>query len=336
MALVGRSGAGKSTLLRAVAGLARPGAGEIALGDETWFSSADRINRAPERRAVGLVFQDYALFPHLSTEDNVAFGGRGRAAEMLDRMGIRHLARARPGDLSGGERQRVAVARALAREPRVMLLDEPMAALDTRTRGEIRGELRSLLADLRCPTLLVTHDFEDAAVLAGRILVIRDGRLVQEGTPSDLVARPADAFVAGLTGAEVLAGRARTGQGGLTEVALEAGGVVYSDDPLHGEVGVVVHPSDVTLARDAPVDSALNRIEGPVLSVVTFGGRTRVRVGPVTAEVTTASAERLGLGDGQRLVAIFKATATRLVPMGPPASADDSEDPPTMQRGRER
>jgi molybdate transport system ATP-binding protein len=217
-----------------------------------------------------------------------------------------------------------------------MLLDEPMAALDTRTRGEIRGELRSLLADLECPTLLVTHDFEDAAVLAGRIVVIREGRLVQEGTPSDLVARPADAFVAGLTGAEVLAGRARPGQGGLTEVALEAGGVVYSDDPLHGEVGVVVHPSDITLARDAPVDSALNRIEGPVLSVVTFGGRTRVRVGPVTAEVTTASAERLGLGDGQRLVAIFKATATRLVPMGPSASADGPEDPPKMQRGRER
>jgi molybdate transport system ATP-binding protein len=315
VALVGPSGAGKSTLLRAVAGLVRPAGGEIALNGDVWFSAARRMDLPPERRAVGLVFQDYALFPHLTVLDNVAFGGRARAREMLDRMGISPLARARPGDLSGGERQRVALARALAREPRVLLLDEPMAALDPHTRGEIRGELRSLLEELRLPTVLVTHDFEDAAVLAGRIAVMRNGGIVQEGTATELVARPADAFVAGLTGAELLPGRARPGRDGLTEVVLEAGGIVYSDDAVAGEVGVIVHPSEVTLAREAPADSALNRIEAPVLSIVTLGGRTRIRVGPVIAEVTTVSAQRLGLHEGERAVAVFKATGTRLVPM---------------------
>jgi molybdate transport system ATP-binding protein len=315
LAVVGPSGAGKTTLLRAVAGLMRPSTGEIALGDDVWFSTERRINLPPERRAVGLVFQQYALFPHLTAEGNVAFGGRARAAEMLDRMGIAHLARVRPADLSGGERQRVALARALARDPRVMLLDEPMAALDPRTRDAVRGELRALLATLERPCLLVTHSFEDAAVLASRVAVMRDGVIVQDGTASDLVARPADAFVAALTGAEVLTGRAARGAGGLTEIALDGGGVVYSDDSLTGEVGVVVHPSEVTLARYAPDDSALNRIEGPVRSMMALGGRTRVRVGPVTAEVTTASAERMGFHEGDRAVAVFKASGTRLVPL---------------------
>jgi molybdate transport system ATP-binding protein len=312
---VGPSGAGKSTLLRAVAGLVRPASGKVALGDEVWFSAERRVNVPPELRAVGLVFQHYALFPHLSAEQNVAFGGKARASEMLARMGIAHLARARPGELSGGERQRVALARALAREPRVLLLDEPMAALDPQTRDEVRGELRALLATVGRPCLLVTHGFEDAAVLAERVAVMREGVIVQEGRASDLVARPADAFVAALTGAEVLTGRAARGASGLTEIALDGGGVVYSSDTLTGEVGVVVHPAEVTLTRAPPDDSALNRIEGPVRSVVALGGRTRVRVGPVTAEVTTASAERMGFQEGDRAVAVFKAAGTRLVPM---------------------
>lgn len=313
--MVGPSGAGKSTLLRAVAGLVRPASGEVALGDDVWFSSARRIDVVPERRAVGLVFQHYALFPHLSVEQNVAFGGGGRAGEMLSRMGIAHLARARPGELSGGERQRVALARALARGPRVLLLDEPMAALDPQTRDGVRGELRALLVSLGRPCILVTHSFEDAAVLAERVAVMRDGAVIQVGTASDLVARPDDAFVAALTGAEVLTGRAVRGASGLTEIALDGGGMVFSSDPLTGEVGVVVHPAEVTLTRAPPDDSALNRIEGPVRSVVPLGGRTRIRVGPVTAEITTASAERMGFQLGDRAVAVFKAAGTRLVPL---------------------
>ena len=145
-ALVGPSGAGKTTALRAIAGLVRPERGRIVLGDEVLFDSERGVNRAPEERRVGLVFQEYALFPHLSVEANVGFGGRDRVHELLERFGIAHLARARPEELSGGERQRVALARALARDPAVLLLDEPMAALDAHTRAGVRAELRARVA----------------------------------------------------------------------------------------------------------------------------------------------------------------------------------------------
>jgi molybdate transport system ATP-binding protein len=159
LALVGPSGAGKSSVLRAIAGLLRPERGRIALGARPWLDTEEQIDLPPERRSVGLVFQEYALFPHLDVRRNVAFGGRGRVDELLERFRISHLARARPADLSGGERQRVALARALARDPAVLLLDEPLSALDAHTRGVVRGELAELLAELRLPTLLVTHDF---------------------------------------------------------------------------------------------------------------------------------------------------------------------------------
>ena len=191
LALVGPSGAGKTSVLRAVAGLMRPARGTISCDDETWFDSARRVDVRPEGRSVGYVFQEYALFPHLTVERNVTFGG-GRADRLLRRMGIEHLAGARPGQLSGGERQRVAVARALARNPRVLLLDEPMAALDPHTRGGIRAELHDLFRELALPALLVTHDFEDAAALADRVGVIAVGRLRQLGTPRDLLGTPAD------------------------------------------------------------------------------------------------------------------------------------------------
>ena len=315
LALAGPSGAGKTTLLRALAGLVRPARGRIAVGDEVWFDHEHGIDLAPERRSVGFVFQDYALFPHLSVEQNVAYGARAGVPALLERFGIAELARARPGDLSGGERQRVALARALAREPRLLLLDEPMAALDAHTRAQVRGELRLLLRDLGLPTLLVTHDFEDAAALASRVAVLVRGRLVQEGSPEELVAAPADAFVAALTGGNLVPGVAGPSANGLTEVTLESGGVVYSTDAGSGRVGVAIACWDVTVAREAPPDSALNHLRAPIASLVRLGNRTRVRVGPLTAEVTAASAERLALAEGEPVVASFKATATRLVPL---------------------
>jgi molybdate transport system ATP-binding protein len=175
LAVVGPSGAGKTTLLRAIAGLVRPSAGMIRLGDEIWFDG--RRDLPPEQRSVGLVFQDYALFPHLTVEHNVAYGGANGVEALLESFGIAHLAREKPGKLSGGERQRVALARALAREPRVLLLDEPLAALDSGTRGRVRSELAGLLREIRLPTLLVTHDEEDAAVLADRTAALHDGKL---------------------------------------------------------------------------------------------------------------------------------------------------------------
>ncbi|HET9509375.1 MAG TPA: ABC transporter ATP-binding protein [Gaiellaceae bacterium] len=315
LALAGPSGAGKSTLLRAIAGLVRPARGRVALGGDTWFDSGRRIDLPPERRSIGFVFQDYALFPHLTVAQNVAYGARAAPAALLARLGVEDLAQARPGELSGGERQRVALARALAREPRVLLLDEPMAALDAHTRAHVRGELRALLRELGLPAVLVTHDFEDAAALAERVAVLVAGQIVQEGRPEELVAAPADPFVAALTGGNLVTGVARAGAGGLTEVALDGGGLVFSTDPGSGRVGVAIATWDVTVAREAPPDSALNHVRAPIGSLVRLGNRVRVRVGPLTAEVTAASVERLALAEGEPVVASFKATATRLVPL---------------------
>ena len=164
------------------------------------FDSAARIDEPPERRRVGLVFQEYALFPHMSVEENVVYGGKAGAQELLDRLRIAHLAKARPAQLSGGERQRVGLARALARGPRVLLMDEPLSALDAHTRAAVRVELQELLRELNLPTLLVTHDFEDASALAERVGVIVDGRILQLGTVEEPVEAPVDPFVASFTG----------------------------------------------------------------------------------------------------------------------------------------
>jgi len=315
LALIGPSGAGKTSVLRAVAGLVRPRAGTIACGEDVWYDGARRINRRPEERSVGYVFQEYALFPHLTVEQNVAFGG-GRSDGLLRRLRIEHLARARPAELSGGERQRVALARALARSPRVLLLDEPMAALDAHTRGMVRAELHDLLRELGLPALLVTHDFEDAAALADRVGVLVDGRLRQLGRPAELLGAPADPFVARLAGANVLAGIAAPAPGGLTAVLLDAGPMVYAADPGSGRTEVIVYPWDVSLAREAPDDSALNHIRDEIVSLTPLGNRSRVRLRRLTAEVTTASAERLRLAAGEPVVASFKATQVRLLSSG--------------------
>jgi len=320
VAIVGPSGSGKSSLLRAVAGLDRPARGRIALGDRVLFDSARGIDLPPERRSVGLVFQEYALFPHMTVRANVAFSRGARVDELLERMRIGHLAGARPTELSGGERQRVALARALARGPGVLLLDEPMAALDPHTREAVRAELRELLGELGLPALIVTHSFTDAAALAGRVAVLESGRLVQQGAPGELIARPADAFVASLTGANLLAGEAVGREGGLTVVRLPGGGVVYSGDRLTGAVGLVVRPSEITIAREIAPDSTLNHVRGPIISVVRLAALARVQIGGLTAEITTMSLDRLGLSEGDEAVASFKAAGTRLVPLGrPPA-----------------
>jgi molybdate transport system ATP-binding protein len=314
-ALVGPSGAGKTTVLRVVSGLLRPRIGQVALDGAVWLDTEAGVCLDPDRRSVGLVFQEYALFPHLTVEGNVGFGGRARVSELLERFRIADLAKAKPEDLSGGERQRVALARALARDPAVLLLDEPMAALDAHTRAAVRAELQELLRDLALPTILVTHDFEDAAALADRVGVIADGRILQLGTPDELVAAPGDAFVASFTGGNLLHGFARPTREGLTEVVLDGGAVVFSTDSAEGRVGVVVYPWEVSIAHAAAADSALNHVSAPISSLTTIGNRVRVRVGPLVGEVTSTSAERLGLERGQVVIASFKATGARLVPL---------------------
>jgi len=324
VALAGPSGAGKTSLLRVLAGLLAPREGRVECGGDVWLDTARGVSLAPEQRRCGYVFQDYALFPHLSAEQNVGYGlprggRRERAREALARFGMEAHAGARPRTLSGGERQRVALARALAPRPRALLLDEPLAALDARTRAHAARELGAVLRDAAVPALLVTHDFSEAALLGDRVGIVDAGRIVQLAGAAELAAEPASAFVADFAGAVVLTGIARPGEGGLTVVDVGEGQEVRSTDERAGPVAATVFPWEIALEpAGAPHgDSARNRLPAEVVSVTAVGNRVRVGLAaaqPLAAEVTLGSAERLTLRPGDRVTAAWKATATRLVP----------------------
>jgi molybdate transport system ATP-binding protein len=277
LALAGPSGAGKSTLLRIIAGLAEPDRGRVDCNDEIWLDTTQRVNVEPERRRCGYVFQDYALFGHLRVWQNIAYPLRGqpraerrlRANELLARFGISQLADARPSSLSGGERQRVALARALARQPSALLLDEPLSALDTRTRARAARELSSSLREIDVPTVLVTHDFSEAALLGDEVAIIDNGRIIQRGSASELAASPATAFVADFTGAVVLTGSAHPGPDGLTIVDLDGGGTVTAVDNAHGPVAVSVYPWEITIGptNAQPAGSAQNHLTVEIVSI---------------------------------------------------------------------
>jgi molybdate transport system ATP-binding protein len=326
LALAGPSGAGKSTVLRIVAGLLRPDHGLVGCGDRVWLDTARGINVAPEVRRCGYVFQDYALFGHLNAWQNVAYGlhhlpraeRRRRAEALLERFGLLPRAQARPGTLSGGERQRVAVARALAREPSALLLDEPLSALDARTRAGAARELASVLRDAQVPAILVTHDFSEAAALGDRVAVVDGGRVVQQGTPGVLAATPASAFVADFTGAVVLTGIARPSGQGLTVVDLDGGGEVTSTDAAEGPVAASIYPWEIVIEPLAAPHSgsARNRLAAEVVSMTTVGGRVRLGLAagqPLVAEISEAAVGELGLRPGVRIAASWKAVATRLI-----------------------
>ena len=326
LAVAGPSGAGKTTLLRIVAGLTRPATGRVACGDEVWLDTGRGIDRPPERRRCGYVFQDYAIFEHLRVWRNVAYGVRGaprrqrrdRAAALLARFGIEHLAGRWPRSLSGGERQRVALARALASRPNALVLDEPLSALDARTRAQAARELATVLGDVAVPTLLVTHDFSEAAALGDEVAVLDAGRIAQRGAAGELAARPATAFVADFVGGIVLTGRARPGPDGTTVVELDGGGAVTCLEPGSGPVAVTVYPWEIALApvHEQAAGSARNRLEAEVVSVTALGNRLRVGLAggqPLVAELTEAAARELALAPGVRVAASWKATATRLV-----------------------
>jgi molybdate transport system ATP-binding protein len=327
VALAGPSGAGKTSVLRVAAGLVRPRSGRVTCGEEVWLDTARGVDRSPEARRCGYVFQEYALFPHLRAWENVAYPlrdlprreRRARALELLERFGVGALAGARPGTLSGGERQRVALARALARRPSALLLDEPLSALDARTRKDAARTLAGLLRDAGVPAILVTHDFAEATELGDRIGVMDGGRIVQEGTASEIAARPANAFVADFAGAIVLVGEARPGPDGLTAVALTGGGSVLSTDAAAGAVAASVFPWEIALAPADAQDagSAQNRLPARVATLTELGNRVRVALDapqPLAAEVTAAAAHDLGLAPGVAVSATWKATATRLTP----------------------
>jgi ABC-type sulfate/molybdate transport systems ATPase subunit len=315
--LVGPSGSGKTSLLRTVAGLERPHAGRVAFGGEPWFDAQRGIRLSPERRRVGYLPQDYGLFPHLTVAANVRFAGRRDRPDLLERFGIGHLARARPGALSGGERQRVALARALAREPRVLLLDEPFGALDTITRQRVRDELADLLTELALPTLLVTHAFEDATVLAHRVAVIDNGSLVQIATCTDLLRSPATAMVAALTGANILQGDATpVGPGSVVHVS--GGGEFASVVPAHGLVNIAVYPWELELC-----DPASSRLSDRVVSVRSDHGGLLIRLTRLTVRVPAPANGSIPYAPGT-MVGVRAAPADVRV-LGP--------DEPTRPRG---
>lgn len=326
LALAGPSGAGKTTILRLLAGIARPDRGWITRDGAVWADTERSVFLAPDRRGCGYVFQDYALFPHLSAWRNVAYGlgraprrqRRARALDLLERFGIEHLAEARPPTLSGGERQRVALARALAPSPSVLLLDEPLAALDARARASAGRELAAILHALEVPAVIVTHDFNEAAMLGDEVGVIDGGRIIQRGSASELAAAPASAFVADFTGAVVMTGTAQPAAGDLTLVALDGGGEVTTTEQGEGRVALSVYPWEITVRQPPAVadESAQNHLTARVVSVTRIGNRVRVGLAagqPLVAEVTGKAAEELELAVGHEVVAVFKATATRLV-----------------------
>jgi molybdenum ABC transporter ATP-binding protein len=328
VALAGPSGAGKSTTLRVIAGTVRPDWGRIVNGEQVWADAATGVWWPPERRRCGYVFQDYALFPHLSAWRNVAYGLRSTpsstrkqtALALLDSFGLSDRADARPGTLSGGERQRVALARALAPRPNALLLDEPLSALDARTRASAARQLTSTLRSLEVPVVLVTHEFGEASLLADEICVIDQGTIVQRGTATELAAAPASAFVADFTGAVVLTGTARATDGGLTVVDLDGGGVASSTDPGSGRVALSVYPWEITITRSSSAadESAQNHVTARITSVTTVGNRVRLGLAagqPLVAEVTGNALGDLDLSVGREVTAAWKATATRLVPL---------------------
>jgi molybdate transport system ATP-binding protein len=321
VAVVGPNGSGKTTLVRALAGLLPLERGCMTLAGDVLDDPTAGAFVAPERRSVGVVFQDYLLFPHLSALDNVAFGLRARgvgtaaanerARTWLARVGLDDHVTAAPRHLSGGQAQRVALARALATEPALLLLDEPLAALDATTRVETRRDVRRHLRGHDGVRIVITHDPLDAAALADRIVVIEAGRVVQQGTLAELTARPRSRYVADLVGVNLLAGHALDG-------AVDVGGLELTiADRVAGDVLLTFPPRAVTLSRRRPQGTARNVWAGVVDGVDHAGDRARVRVrGPVTivAEVTTAAERDLDLADGTDVWVAVKATEIDVSP----------------------
>ncbi|MEV5752012.1 ABC transporter ATP-binding protein [Actinoallomurus sp. NPDC052308] len=317
VALLGPNGAGKTTALRALAGLTPLSEGHIRVEGEEWH------DRPAERRAVGVVFQDYLLFPHLSALENVAFGPRcqgvGRrearrlAAEWLERVGLADQAARRPRTLSGGQAQRVALARALAVRPRLLLLDEPLSALDAHTRLTVRAGLRRHLADFDGAAVLVTHDALDAMALADRLVVIENGGVVQEGTPAHVARHPRTDYVARLVGLNLYRGTAHG-----HSVTLPGDTVVFNTaEALDGDVFLAFPPSAVALFRTRPDGSPRNLWEATVGGFEPHADQIRIHLeGPVpaAADVTPAALAELRLAEGDRVWAAVKAAETHAYP----------------------
>jgi molybdate transport system ATP-binding protein len=316
VAVLGPNGAGKTTLLRALAGLI-PIDGRVELGGRVLDDSRTREHVPTELRRVGLVFQDQVLFPHMTVLDNIAFGLRGKDAQKtarfwLDGAGLGAHANKRPGELSGGEAQRVALLRTLATEPDLLLLDEPLSALDVTIRAETRRELSRQLASFRGVRLLVTHDPIEAIALADQIVVLENGKTVQSGTPDQVTAQPRSKFVADLAGVNLLRGHAHA-----DHIELPGGAQLAAPDAGDGDVFAVIHPRSISLHLHRPEGTPRNVWPGTAEDIDLHGERVRVRVkGPVSliAEVTRAAVRELNLAPGTEVWMAVKATEVSVFP----------------------
>ncbi|HSF31815.1 MAG TPA: ABC transporter ATP-binding protein [Candidatus Tectomicrobia bacterium] len=328
--LFGPSGSGKTTVLRCLAGLERPEAGWIRSGTDTWFDAAQKVFLPPQRRGIGYLFQEYALFPHMTVSQNIAYGLTDRSesarhrriTEMLRLVQLEGLEDRYPGQLSGGQRQRVALARALARRPRLLLLDEPLSALDAGIRAQLRVELRQLLVELGIPVVLVTHDRVEAMTLGDHVVVLDQGHVLQSGPLHGVFTQPADVAVARIVGVDTVEpGRVLQITEGLATV--EVGRVTLValvEEPLEREVYVCIHAEDVIIEKGVGAQgSACNRLAASVRTLSREGPMVRVILDcgfPLAALVTTHVCEELSLRVGERVTALVKAPAVHLVPRG--------------------
>jgi len=305
LVLIGHSGCGKSTTLKMLAGLLSPDEGDIHILNRVLYSSQQKVNLPPEERNIGFVFQNYALFPHLSVTANIAYGIRNlpkveqesRVQETLVLLGLESLADSKPSGLSGGEQQRVALARALVTQPKLLLLDEPLSALDVSTRSHVRAELKELLKKLAIPTIVVTHDYEDARVLADRVAVMDQGKVIQSGTPREVAQLPANPFVAEFTGTNLVA----------VENPQEEAEVYVSFDPWKGKVS--------RTSSGGPYEW-----DGEIRDIVTLGGFVRLHIygkSPFYADIPIETYETEGFQLGETVYVSVAAEEIRWIPHSP-------------------
>ncbi|MGH1492200.1 MAG: ABC transporter ATP-binding protein [Acidimicrobiales bacterium] len=323
-ALLGPNGAGKSTVVEAIAGLVALDEGSITLGDRALDQPSRSVFIPPEARNIGVVFQDYLLFENLSVLDNVAFGltatgsGRGEAAtvaaQWIEKLGLTGLESRRPSMLSGGQSQRVAIARALAASPSLLLLDEPLAALDVATRNQLRRVLVDHLATFSGPRLLITHDPSDAFVMADSIYVIEQGRCTQHGTVEEIRRRPATPYVAALAGTNFLTGFNDNGT-----ISIDSGPFdLRTSNTTSGPVQAIINPRAISLYETEPQGSPRNSWQTAIEWIEPLGETTRIQLGaplPLLVDITPAAAAALALVPGRSIWATVKATEVEVFPV---------------------
>jgi len=324
--ILGPTGAGKTLLLETIAGFYFPDSGGV------WIEGQNVTNLPPERRGIGFIYQDYSLFPHLTVEENIEFGlklrksvspntTRKRVKEIMDWLSISHLAHRYPATLSGGEQQKVAIARAIATEPSILLLDEPLAALDLRTRDYLREELKRIKEESGITMVHVTHDQTEAMILADRIAVMMNGRIMQVGTPYEIFNKPQNAEIADFVGVEnILSGVVRDNNNGVAEIEVDLGDYthnIFAVSNYHaGTVKVFIRPEDIILilSENRGESSAKNVMKARIEALDDMGPLTRVKMdNSLVALITKQSRESLHLQNGKEVYATFKATSVHVV-----------------------